>query len=194
MAAHKSAKHPFATPTSRTHGPCQVAGTAYSRTTLKIYRYELPWHVTFQKEINDDLPLPDLNYLVPLQFFKLFTDDWVQACALLAYQNSSSCLAHQVRTENPYEANLFFVPILGIFMSGQMFVGRHVHHVMTYIRETYPDLWARHQGRDHFLFLPYDHGGCSVELKGPLYEAPIKLTSFGMMVRCQAAKTSTPLL
>ncbi len=64
---------------------------------------------------------------------------------------------------------------------------------MSYIRQTYPDLWSRNQGRDHFLFLPEDLGACGL-WDDPLVQAPIKLVHFGMQVRALLVPPSLSVL
>lgn len=55
------------------------------------------------------------------------------------------------RTENPHEANLFFVPMLLYFYSGNLGVASaHVRNVIAYVRSEFP-FWNRTRGADHFL-------------------------------------------
>lgn len=47
--------------------------------------------------------------------------------------------------------------------------------------QTYPEIWARHQGRDHIFALGHDQGACG-KLQDEVTGAPIKLVPFGMAV------------
>ena len=57
-------------------------------------------------------------------------------------------VSSQVRTENPLEANLFFVPILNLYRYQRRTNHFHVFQTMQYIQQLYPLLWNRHQGKD----------------------------------------------
>lgn len=94
----------------------QANGSAYSRSTLKIYRYELPWHVAFATEQDDGLPTYDNIYGSDDRFNERFFDDWA------------------VRTENPFEANLFYVPMMAIYTDNENDMQPHMHAVMSYIK------------------------------------------------------------
>ena len=52
-------------------------------------------------------------------------------------------LSMQVRTENPGEANLFYVPALLYAKEGSP---EAVRHVMQYVKHKHPELWGRNQG------------------------------------------------
>ena len=52
----------------------------------------------------------------------------------------------QVRTENPGEANLFYIPLLELLYNNEKH--HHVLHVTEYVKRTYPHLWARNQGEE----------------------------------------------
>ena len=49
----------------------------------------------------------------------------------------------QVRTENPGEANLFYIPA-----QGYPFLGNELHHrgAVDHVKQKHPELWARNQG------------------------------------------------
>ena len=55
-------------------------------------------------------------------------------------------LLPQTRTENPHEANLFYVPLLNLYRFHRRINHYHVLQAMQYIQQTYPGLWNRHQG------------------------------------------------
>jgi len=142
----------------------EVNGTAYSRTRLRIYRYELPWHIAFPTELDDCWWSYDAMYGAFEQFYNQFSGDWA------------------VRTENPGEANLFYVPVLGMYRGGTDAINHHVRKVMHFVRDTYPHLYNRNQGRDHFIFLSGDRGACWL-FDEPEIQNPIKLTHFGLQVK-----------
>jgi hypothetical protein len=65
-----------------------------------------------------------------------------------------------VRTENPHEANLFFIPALNYDFSGNTgFPSVHAAAVIQHVREHYP-FWNRTNGRDHFMMFTNDRGSC----------------------------------
>uniref|UniRef100_A0A7R9YSL4 EGF-like domain-containing protein n=1 Tax=Chlamydomonas euryale TaxID=1486919 RepID=A0A7R9YSL4_9CHLO len=144
--------------------PNQIHSVAYNRTALRIYKYELPWHIAFPAELDDGMAFIDYAYSTDDRFNERFSSDWA------------------VRTENPYEANLFYVPAMAVYMAGQERQDVHVHRVMAYIKATYPDLWARNEGRDHFIILPQDMGACYMNAEDHLNEAPIKVVHFGLHI------------
>jgi hypothetical protein len=60
------------------------------------------------------------------------------------------------RTENPWEANLFYVPALSYAHSGSRGnVTVHLRRVMAWVAEAHP-FFNRTGGRDHFFWLPND--------------------------------------
>jgi hypothetical protein len=65
-----------------------------SKTTLKIYMYDLPSEVTFTQAFNDGLTTIDMMYGAFQYFLQQFLPNW------------------GVRTENPHEANMFYIPAL----------------------------------------------------------------------------------
>jgi len=79
----------------------------------------------------------------------------------IAYRGFLSGFLHDwsVRTENPWEANLFYVPALTFAYSSNLGdVTEHLHRVMTWVREAHP-FFNRTGGRDHFFWLPNDRWG-----------------------------------
>lgn len=82
-------------------------------------------------------PPPHIAYK---QFISAFLSDWT------------------VRTENPWEAHLFYVPALSYAYSGSSGDPTvHLRRVMAWVAEAHP-FFNRTGGRDHFLWLPGD--GC----------------------------------
>ncbi|KAG1676352.1 hypothetical protein FOA52_001147 [Chlamydomonas sp. UWO 241] len=143
----------------------KAGGQKHERTKLRIYRYELPWNIAFPYTRYDGRPATDnALYLGVEQFYKAFSSDWT------------------VRTENPFEANLFYVPARTHFFTtntGNPMASVAV--VMAYVKATYPQLWARNEGRDHFIWLPQDIGACWL-LNTPEQQNPIKVVHWGLQV------------
>jgi hypothetical protein len=76
----------------------------------------------------------------------------------IAYKGFNSGLLHDwaVRTENPWEANLFYVPALTYAYSSNLGdVVEHLRRVMGWVRAAHP-FFNRTGGRDHFVWLPND--------------------------------------
>ncbi|GFR40869.1 hypothetical protein Agub_g1520 [Astrephomene gubernaculifera] len=127
---------------------------------LKIYMYDLPWHVAFPYEYNDGHFSRDPMYSAYESFMKYFLQDNV------------------VRTENPYEANLFYVPMLLYFYVGNVRDPvPQAAWALRYVRENWP-FYNRTGGRDHFFFLTGDRGTCHVPRW--MQDGGIKLVHFGM--------------
>ena len=83
------------------------------------------------------------------------------------------------RTENPWEANLFFVPALSYAYSSNLGdVVEHLHRVMTYISKKHP-FFNRTQGTDHFFWLPNDLGACWLAPDDSLLSRAIKVVHWG---------------
>ena len=56
--------------------PAPNASHCPHRTHLRIYRYELPWQVTFPYELDDGWPSYDHMYSAFERFFESFSGDW----------------------------------------------------------------------------------------------------------------------
>ncbi|KXZ42907.1 hypothetical protein GPECTOR_112g277 [Gonium pectorale] len=129
-------------------------------TQLKIYMYDLPWNVAFPYEYNDGHHSRDMMYAAYEYFMQYFLNDTV------------------VRTENPYEANLFYVPLLLYFYVGNVKDPvPHATRVLDYIRTNWP-FYNRTGGRDHFYFMTGDRGTCHVPRW--MQDECIKVVHFGM--------------
>ncbi|KAG1665066.1 hypothetical protein FOA52_012485 [Chlamydomonas sp. UWO 241] len=136
------------------------AHAVLSKHKLKIYMYDLPSHVTFAGEYDDGAYTRDPMYIAYEYFLKYYLKDW------------------SVRTENPHEANLFFIPALLYFYVGNVRDPvPHLDAIVTYINTTLP-FWQRHGGRDHFWWMTGDHGAC--HLPARYSDLPIKLVHFGL--------------
>ena len=86
-------------------------------------------------------------------------------------------LNSNIRTENPYEAHMFFLPAYTYaYTSNLGFPDFHISRVINYTLANYP-FWNRTQGRDHIVWTPSDRGSCYLE--SPETLSLIKLTHFG---------------
>ncbi|KAG2444152.1 hypothetical protein HYH02_009091 [Chlamydomonas schloesseri] len=129
-------------------------------TRFKIYMYDLPWDVAFPYEVQEDAHGRDPMYTSYELFLKYFITDNV------------------VRTENPYEAHLFYVPALNFFYSGNLRAPEHhLEAVMEHVKSAWP-FYNRSGGRDHFVFLTGDRGSC--HMPRALQDSMIKVVHFGM--------------
>lgn len=132
-----------------------------SITALKIYVYELPTHLSFDMEQYVGFPGHDPTYIAYKGFMAGLLHDWT------------------VRTENPWEANMFYVPALTYAYSSNLGdVVEHLRRVMSWVRSEHP-FFNRTGGRDHFLWLPNDRGACWVDPRDPLLANVIKVVHFG---------------
>ncbi|GAX73303.1 hypothetical protein CEUSTIGMA_g757.t1 [Chlamydomonas eustigma] len=139
----------------------EVNNTAFFRSKLKIYRYELPWQIAFPLELSDGRATYDKLYSAFEVFHEKFFSDWV------------------TRTENPYEANLFYIPLLANYY---MDPKTHIIKVLRHIQTQYPRHISRYEGRDHFIWLPLDMGACPVPHTSSVIKNLIKVTHFGLQI------------
>ncbi|KAL4427660.1 hypothetical protein ABPG75_001749 [Micractinium tetrahymenae] len=140
---------------------------------LKIYMYELPTQIAYPIEEQLGEPREELgggDYAA----YMLFMDQFLTSAA---------------QTPHPEAATLFFVEPYVYATTKMVWDGNEqLGNVLDHIRMSYP-WWNRTQGRDHFLWVPQDRGGC--HLVG-LALQPIKLMHFGMHSSdVQKAKIST---
>ncbi|GAX84072.1 hypothetical protein CEUSTIGMA_g11496.t1 [Chlamydomonas eustigma] len=96
-----------------------------SRHRLKIYMYDIPSEYTFPGEHEDGDFQRDVNYIAYEYFLRYFLYDW------------------EVRTQNPYEANLFFIPMLVYFyVHNVQNPYPHIQRVVRYVSTSFP-FWNR---------------------------------------------------
>ncbi|EFJ48508.1 acetylglucosaminyltransferase [Volvox carteri f. nagariensis] len=134
-----------------------------SRTEFKIYMYELPWEIAFPYELGEDVHTRDNIYTAYEEFMKYFLVD------------------DMVRTQNPYEANLFYVPALTYFYATNVRNGQwQAEAVIEYIRTKWP-FYNRTGGRDHFVFFTGDRASCHFQRW--IQDSVIKVVHFGMQHR-----------
>lgn len=125
---------------------------------FKIYMYELPASVAYQQSYWGGWTGHDPIYTAYQHFMEQF-------------------LQSNVRTENPYEAHMFFLPALTYaYTSNLGYPDFHISRVIDYALRQLP-FWNRTEGRDHFVWTPEDRGSCLLE--SPETQALIKLTHFG---------------
>ncbi|EFJ41400.1 acetylglucosaminyltransferase [Volvox carteri f. nagariensis] len=140
-------------------------------TKLKIYVYDLPERVSYRKPWHDEPALLDTMYLAELLFMEQLLGDW------------------SVRTENPWEANLFVLPTYTIYYTGNIgFPAKHFANVFNYVRSNYP-FWNLTGGRNHVAFATNDRGCCDLyklARSNPELQHPIKVVHF--------SQTSDPAL
>ncbi|PSC70174.1 ser thr phosphatase [Micractinium conductrix] len=132
-----------------------------NQANFKIYMYELPGRFgAVQRDPGSGPPIEG-NALYAADF--MFLEQFVHS---------------PVRTEDPSEASLFYVPVFPFALTGPGGDSlEYVNQALDYLRTTYP-YWNRTAGRDHFFFTMGDRGSC--HLHG-LAAQPIKLTHFGYM-------------
>ncbi|KAI3432363.1 hypothetical protein D9Q98_003920 [Chlorella vulgaris] len=96
----------------------------------------------------------------------------------IAYQKfMAQFLLSSVRTEDPLEASLFYVPAFMFSYSSNGGSGReHAKPLFDYIQRTWP-YWNRTGGRDHFVWTPADHGACGWDAS---LSQLIRVSHFGM--------------
>ncbi|KAG2486339.1 hypothetical protein HYH03_015043 [Edaphochlamys debaryana] len=134
-----------------------------SLTRFKIYMYDLPWEASFPHEMFEWVHARDSIYQAEEFFIENFLTDTV------------------VRTENPYEAHLFYIPALTMYYSGN--VGNsnpQIEYVINYVRQNWP-FYNRSGGADHFVWTVGDRGSCFLDRW--IQDDVIKVVHFGMQVQ-----------
>lgn len=129
-----------------------------TRRDVAVYIYELPPELTL-------VPMSsktgvDLMYTAELRFLETLQQDTA------------------VRTLDPEDADLFFVPLLS-YWNARANVGcprAQLELVLGYIKGRYP-FWRRSSGHDHVIFACNDMGGCGL---GPVLGPAILVTHFGL--------------
>ncbi|GAX80858.1 hypothetical protein CEUSTIGMA_g8293.t1 [Chlamydomonas eustigma] len=124
-----------------------------------IYMYELPHSVSSPAvELNDHLTDDAPIYRAYTHFLDQFLKDWA------------------VRTEDPWKANLFFIPAFTYsYTSNTGNPGPHLIRVIDYINQTHP-FYNRQKGKNHFIWLSGDRGSCYAP---SLLASVIKFAHFG---------------
>lgn len=92
------------------------------------------------------------------------------------YKFQESFMHSSVRTYDPTEANMFYVPTFMYEWTGPPGDGNEYLNILfDHIRQRYP-YWNRTNGRDHFFFHTADRGGCCMS---ELALQPVHLIHFG---------------
>ncbi|KXZ45471.1 hypothetical protein GPECTOR_54g212 [Gonium pectorale] len=137
-------------------------------TKLKVYVYDIPEHIAFKKPWHDLPALLDTMYLAEVAFMDQLLGDW------------------GVRTENPWEANLFVVSTYTIYYTGNIgFPAKHFSTVFNYVRTRFP-FWNMTAGRNHVAIATNDRGCCDLyklARQQPELQQPIKLVHFAQAGR-----------
>ncbi|KAL4854627.1 glycosyltransferase like protein [Chlorella vulgaris] len=135
--------------------------TRPSPVDFKIYMYELGPQLAYDLDLaSGGIPGEEHIHMAHLKFIEQF-------------------LVSPVRTEDPSQASLFFVPALSWSYGGNDLNSAHLDLVADHLASHYPH-WNRSQGRDHVSWLTNDRGSCA--LSGPT-AAAIKLTHFGLTTK-----------
>ncbi|KAG2431211.1 hypothetical protein HXX76_009739 [Chlamydomonas incerta] len=116
-----------------------------NRVRLRIYVYDLPANVNLPIALDDNVfDLNEPSYQTHRRFLELLLRD------------------PEVRTENPHEANLFFVPATAYsYVSNTNPPTYQLIHALDYVANRYP--WFNASGgRDHFVWTTGDRGSCYV--------------------------------
>lgn len=131
-----------------------------NRAKLRIYVYELPSHIAFPISLDDGVwDVNEPSYHTNSMFLDLLLRD------------------ADVRTENPWEANLFYIPAMAYsYTSNTWPATNQFLRAVRYVQERFP-FFNRTGGRDHFIWTTGDRGSCFLPRKlSPL----IHITLFGM--------------
>ncbi|KAG2447967.1 hypothetical protein HYH02_006996 [Chlamydomonas schloesseri] len=122
-----------------------VSSPVPNRVRLRIYVYDLPANVNLPHALDDNVfDLNEPSYQTHRRFLELLLRD------------------PEVRTENPAEANLFFVPATAYsYVSNINPPTYQLIHALDYVSRRYP--WFNASGgRDHFVWTTGDRGSCYV--------------------------------
>mmetsp|Transcript_15713 Transcript_15713/g.28113 ORF Transcript_15713/g.28113 Transcript_15713/m.28113 type:complete len:720 (-) Transcript_15713:811-2970(-) len=139
----------------------QIVPYSPPRNKIRIYMYELPSHVAFNAPSSDILVDRPLNYMAYEMFKDAFLNDWA------------------IRTENPYEANLFYIPAsIYAYISNTPNDAFEIRVAVDYVRMNYP-FFNRTQGRDHFIWYPPDRGACYLNNATEIRNV-MKIVHFGL--------------
>ncbi|KAG2485165.1 hypothetical protein HYH03_016055 [Edaphochlamys debaryana] len=138
---------------------------------IKIYVYDLPSNVVHRRDFNDNWALVDIMYNAEIEFVDKLLGDW------------------SVRTENPWEATLFYVPTFTYWYCGNLgspyFLIQHVTHHLRSL-----PFFNLTGGRNHVLMATNDRGMCKLQ-EAPLdMQHSIKIAHFGQAPRRPYARHS----
>ncbi|PNH00409.1 Tenascin, partial [Tetrabaena socialis] len=154
--------------------------------SLKVYMYDIPMSVVGPQPFDDG----DADVFVIYQAFQRFMEMFLRDTS-------------GVRTENPYEANLFYIPTFAFYATCGFWKatgrgekrGRQwdlpdmlaanlgdptaaVVRAVDWASSKFP-FFARSKGKDHFVVLTSDRGACYLQ-PAPQTENLIRLVHFGL--------------
>lgn len=130
--------------------------------SLKVYMYDVPVDVLGLQPLDDGLDTVPLMYQSFQRFTELFLAD-----------------TSGVRTENPWEANMFFVPTFAFYTTSALGdPTATVVRAVDWVNATFP-FFNRSRGRDHFVILPADRGACYLQTL-PQTANLIRMVHFGL--------------
>lgn len=131
-----------------------------NRVQLRIYMYDMPANVAFPVPLDDNIfDIDNAFYQTHIKFTEMLLKD------------------DAVRTENPWEANMFFIPAhTYAYVSNTNPPANQVAAVVHYVRQNFP-WYNMSRGRDHFIWTTGDRGSCYVpaELRNIIH-----ITQFGL--------------
>lgn len=169
QSQHEAEASPTATAESDEPPPGLTPG-------LRIYVHEMPFE-TGQTDLalnsyQGILNFPRGNF--PTKGDPLYSAEWRFLHSLLRDPT--------VRTLDPHEADLFFVPLFTYYTpTGNTGSPRADVEVATqHLKVTMPFFWQRHGGADHIFFATGDKGFCGMDSVGPS-QSPIYISHFGLM-------------
>ncbi|PNW87478.1 hypothetical protein CHLRE_02g144100v5 [Chlamydomonas reinhardtii] len=150
---------------TRTKAYSSSVGWRPNHAEIKVYVYDLPNNVVHRREFNDQWALIDLMYNSELEFTDKLLGDW------------------GVRTENPWEAALFYVPTFTYWFTGNVGHPYYViQHATKWLQENSP-FFNLTGGRNHIFWATNDRGVCKLQLAPPEMQHSIKLVHFGQSPR-----------
>ncbi|GFR40151.1 hypothetical protein Agub_g707, partial [Astrephomene gubernaculifera] len=131
---------------------------------MKIYVYDLP-NIIVHRKAGDPWALIDAMYNAELEFTEQLLGDW------------------GVRTENPWEATLFYVPMFTYWYTGNVGNTYHIMQHVTHHLQRMAPFFNLTGGRNHIMWATNDRGVCGLAGAPPEVQHSIKLVHFGQSPR-----------
>eukprot|EP00201_Polytomella_parva_P023099 CAMPEP_0175038990 /NCGR_PEP_ID=MMETSP0052_2-20121109/248_1 /TAXON_ID=51329 ORGANISM="Polytomella parva, Strain SAG 63-3" /NCGR_SAMPLE_ID=MMETSP0052_2 /ASSEMBLY_ACC=CAM_ASM_000194 /LENGTH=583 /DNA_ID=CAMNT_0016300619 /DNA_START=276 /DNA_END=2023 /DNA_ORIENTATION=+ len=140
----------------------QISSYFPQRNRIKVYIYELPTHLLFNVPPSE---VSHNRHRLPMAYEKfesLLFRDWA------------------IRTENPYEANLFYIPAFTFTSLWDMpDPSEQLRVAIDYVITNLP-FFNRSLGRDHFVWYPSNRDSCSIDNTSPVIRSVMKIVHFGL--------------
>ncbi|GIL81236.1 hypothetical protein Vretimale_1194 [Volvox reticuliferus] len=150
---------------TRTKAYSSTVGWRPNHAAIKVYVYDLPSIIVHRREFNDQWSYIDLMYNAELEFTEQLLGDW------------------SVRTENPWEAALFYVPTFTYWYTGNIGHPTYIiQHVVHHLQHLAP-FFNMTGGRNHIMWATNDRGACKLQMSQLELQHPIKLVHFGQAPR-----------